>query len=372
MYTGVKAIQFGRKLVIKAAPTLGLARFFPIRPGNIFGAETVQYDSTQKREKMSLPVARGGGARRSVPGGFDKVTEQPPYLDERLPINFNDLKGRAAGMHEYDPANVDHVARLIDLMTEEYADLQDLIDRQIEFQAAEVFQFGEINWKQFAGVHVPVPNGLYDFKMSKADLFLDAGVAWATATGKQMLDQLQTLADNIRKLGKANATDIIMGRTAKDNFIGNAEIQALLDNRRIQVGDIIPQPLQGDGFAFQGTITIGAQVYRIWLYEGRYENPETGALDFYIKPTKVVMIAEAAERDRFHAGVDIMKPTNAEFMNIFPGGVSLATIADRVPAIQVPYAISDDNAQTTEIGIASSPLLVPTNRGGHGCLETAP
>ena len=372
MFTGVKAIQFGRKLVIKAAPTLGLARFFTIRPGNVFGAETVQYDSTQKKEKMVLPVARGGGKRRLEGFAFDKVTEKPPYIDIAKPINLNDMKGRAAGHTEYDPANTDHVARLIDEMTDAYMDIQDVIDRAIEFQAAEIFQKGKIEWNQFAGVLVPVPNGTYDFKMSLADLFLDAAPAWAAATGAQMRAQLQTLNDNVRRLGKRNVTDYIFGRTAFNNFISIADNLALLDNRRLDMGAITPQPLQGDGFAFMGEIQIGGSRPRIWLYEGRFENPETGNLDFYISPTKVVAIAEAAERDRFHAGVDIMKPTNAELMNIFPGGVSLATVADRVAAVQIPYAYSDDTAMTTEVGIATAPLLCPTNRGGHGCLETAP
>lgn len=372
MFTGEKALTFGRQLVVKAAPTLGLARFFPIRPGNVFQTETVEYDSTQKRELLGLPINRGGGRRRLSGQSKDKVTETPPYVDISKPINLFDLKGRAGGNNPYDPANNDHRNRLIELMADEYSTIQDTIDRMIEFQAAEILQKGIIEWRQFAGVKVPEPLKDYDFKMPQADLFVDAGVAWAGATGDQMKGDIQALADNIRVKGKRNATDIIMGRTAKDNFIGNADIQAELDNRRINTGDIVPQPLQGDGFAFQGTITIGAQVYRIWLYEGRFENPETGNLDFYISPTKVIVIAEAAERDRFHAGVDIMIPTNANIMELFPGGVSLSSISDRVAAVEIPYALSDDGAKTTEIGIATSPLLVPTNRGGHGCIETAP
>lgn len=370
MFTGQKAIKFGRKLVVKAAPTLGLAGFFPIREGNIFGAETVQYDAVQKKEEMGLPINRGGGARRLVGDSFQQISDTPPYYNFARPINLFDLKGRAAGLNEYDPANTEHVRRLIELMTESYMDIQDLIDRQIEWQASEVFQKGKIEFTQFAGVKIPAPLADYDFQMS-ADLFPLAAPLWAAATGAQKRAQLQSLADKIREKGKVQPTDIIMGRTANDLFWNDAGTLALLDNRRTAIGEFVPQPLQGNGFAFQGSIIIGAISYRVWLYEGRFRNPATGNLDFYIDTDKVVMIADAAERDRMHAGVDIVKPTDADVMSLFPGGVSLDAIADRVPAVQIPWAFTDSKNNTTEIGIATSVLMIPSSRGGHGCLTTA-
>lgn len=370
MYTGQKAIKFGRKLVVRAAPTLGLASGFAITESSVFGAEEVKYDAQQRRESMSMPINRGGGARRRASDSYQEVTEKPPYINESTPINLGDLKGRAAGNTEYDPANVEHVSRLLSMVEDKYMLIQDTIDRQIEFQAAEIYQKGKIEYSQFASPKVPIPVADYDFKMN-TDLFALAAPLWAAATGKEMRAQLQTLADNIRKYGKVAPTDIIFGRTANNLFWEQAENLALLDNRRSEMGERRPQPLASDGFAFQGTIIIGANTFRCWLYEGRFENPETLELDFYIKADKVIMIAEGAERERLHAGVDIVKPTDAEVLQLFPGGVTLDAITDRVPAIQIPWAYTDRSAATTEIGIATSPLLLPKNRGGHGCLTTA-
>lgn len=367
MFTGKKAITFGRKLVVKAAPTLGLARLFPIKPGNVFGTESVQYDIQQKREKMTMPINRGGGARRQVGDSYQEVTDTPPYYNIARPINLHDLKGRAAGLDEFDPANADHVSRLIDLMTEGYMDIQDDIDRQIEFQAAEILQKGKIEFTQFAGVKVPVPVGDYDFKMN-ANLFTTAAPLWAAATGKQMRSQIGAVADNVRLYSKRNATDVIMGRNANDLFWEKDDTLALLDNRNTLIGQRMPEALDADGFAFQGTMVINGNRLRFWLYEGRFENPETGNLDFYIDTNKVVVLAETAERDRLHGGIDIIKPTDAEVMSLFPGGVALDAIADRVPAVQMPWAFTDRKNVTTEIGTATAVLLVPTNRGGHGCL----
>lgn len=370
MYTGQKAIALGRELIVRKSPTLGLARFFPIKSGNVFGAETVKYDAKQKREQMTMPVGRGGGKRRYGGDSFQQIEEKPPYYDMTRPINLGDLKGRASGNTEYDPANTDHVARLQALMAENYVDLQELLDRQVEWQASEIFQTGKIEFTKFANLPVPVPQKDYDFLMPQAELFIDAGVNWNAATGDQMNNDLSALADSIRKNGKREATDVIMGRTAKANYVGSAEIQALLDNRRIGFGEIMPGPLQGDGFAFVGTININGLQLRIWAYEGRFENPDSSALDFYIDPVNVVMIADTAERDRMHAGIDIVKPTDANILQLFPGGTSLSSVADRVAGEQLPYAFTDELATSTEIGLASSVLLVPTNRGGHGCINT--
>lgn len=370
MYTGQKAIKFGRKLVVRAAATLGLASGFMVKEGTVFGAEEVKYDAQQMREAMAMPIGRGGGSRRRASGGFQEVTEKPPYYNESSPINLGDMKGRAAGNTEYDPANVEHVMRLASEMEEKYMLIQDTINRQIEFQASEIYQKGIIEFSQFATPKVPVPADDYDFKMN-SDLFPLAAPLWAAASGKQMRNQLRSLADDIRKFGKVAPTDIIFGRDANDLFWEADDNLALLDNRRSEMGERRPQALRDDGFAFQGTIIIGANTYRCWLYEGRFENPETLALDFYVDADKVIMIAEGAERERLHAGIDIVKPTDADVVQLLPGGVTLDAIVDRVAAVQIPWAFTDRGAITTEIGIATSPLLLPKNRGGHGCLTTA-
>lgn len=371
MYTGQKGIALGRELVVRKSPTLGLARLFTIKEGNIFPTEKVQYDIKQKRELMTMPMNRGGGKRRYGGDSFEQVSETPPYINVARPINLGDLKGRASGTTEYDPANEEHVRRLQALMVENYMDLQDIIDRQIEWQASEILQTGKIEFTKFPALPVPVPQKDYDFLMDQVELFVDAGVNWNGATGQQMMDDIGAMADSIRKLGKRQASDVIMGRTARNNFVNSDDVRALLDNRRIGVGEIMPTPLTDAGYSYQGFIIINGLELRIWLYEGRFENPSTGALDLYIDPTNVIVFAETAERDRMHGGIDIVKPTNADMQQLFPG-TNLTSVADRVAAVQLPYAYTDEDAATTEIGIATAPLLVPTNRGGHGRINTNP
>lgn len=368
MFTGELAVKFNRLIQMIVAPTQGLSRLFTVKPGGIFAADTVQYDIMQEAEAMALPRKRGDEPNKNSGSTFQTVVETPVYITEEAPLNVMDLKGRFPGFDKYTDADTDLIQKLFAYMSTIFAQIQRKIDRQIEWQAAQILQTGQLDYTVFSSL-VPTPLTAIDFLMNAA-MFPTTGVTWDTATGEQMRDDLTALGDEIRKRGKKIPTDVILGRNANRNFWTATGNLALLDNRRTEIGMRAPQALQADGFALEGEMKIGPYMLRFWTYEGWYKHPVTGVLTAYIDGASAIMLAETGERDRIHAGIDIVMPTDAEAFAMLPGISGLDTIATRTAAESRPWAYTDGKKKTTTIGIDTAPLLVPINRAGHGCIDT--
>ncbi len=371
MFTGETAVNFVRLVSIAAAPTRGLMRLFAVRPGNVSVAEDVQYDISQSAEVMSIPVKRGDRPTKNTGRSFQTVTETPPYYSESALFNVADLKGRFPGVDKYAAADRSLTQDLIAYMSTEFLEIQQKLDRQIEWQAAQILQKGKLPFSDFDPL-VPQPVDDIDFKMNQTNLFTTSGVSWDTATGKQMRADLLVLCKNIRKGGKSNPTDIILGENANERFWNQAENLELLDNRRTEIGMRAPQALQADGFALEGEMKIGPYRMRFWTYTGFYKDPVTGVDTDYIDPANAIVFAENAQRDRFHAGVDVVIPADAESLALIPGVAGLDSIATRQAIEFMPWAFTDNRPgqKGTSIGLDAAVLLVPTNRAGHGSLDT--
>jgi hypothetical protein len=369
MFTGEKAVKFGRAIRMSMGPTLGLAGLFPIRPGNVFVAEKVEYDIIQEKEAMSIPVKRGDEPNKNTGSTFQTLSETPPYISESAPFNVMDLKGRFPGVDKYSDADTSLTSKLMAYITSMYAQIQRKNDRQIEWQAAQILRTGQLPFSVFDPL-VPTPVADITFNMN-AEMFPDAVAAWSGATAKQMDDDIIALGDLMRIKGKKMPTDVILGRDANYYFWKVADHQSLLDNRRTEIGFRAPQALQQDGFALEGEMKVGPYKLRFWTYEGWYDDPNGAGMLPYMDVDDCIVLADGGERDRYHAGVDVVIPASAEISSLIPGA-GLQQVASSQAAISMPWAYTDLNKKTTTIGIDSSPLLVPTNRAAHGNINTNP
>lgn len=369
MFTGELAVKFRGVVQMIVAPTQGLMRLFPLREDGVFEAESVEYDLMQEKEGMAIPRKRGDSPNRRTSSLTQQVQETPPYISESMPINVNDLRARSIGVDKYSDADTSKTEKLIRAIARKFAELQRTIDRQIEWQAAEILQRGVLDYTTFTGL-IPAPLNTIDFKMDSA-MFPTTAVTWNTATGQQMRDDLESLGDEIRKRGKKVPTDVLLGRAANERFWNAAGNLTLLDNRRTEIGMRAPEALRADGFALQGEMLIGPYKMRFWVYEGWYDHPDgsTGLVK-YIDDESAIVFSENGERDRYHAGVNIIIPTDAEIAQLVPGFANLDAMVVRQAVDFQPWAFTDTKKKTTEIGIDTAPLLVPTNRAAHGRIDT--
>lgn len=71
---------------------------------------------------------------------------------------------------------------------------------------------------------------------------LEGTKQWGKSAAKP-LDDLEDWVDQVLTNGFANVDHAVMGKTALRNFLADAEVQKMLDNRRIELGKIDPKDL---------------------------------------------------------------------------------------------------------------------------------
>ena len=84
---------------------------------------------------------------------------------------------------------------------------------------------------------------------------------------------------------------VIMGKAAADAFLADATIKNMLDNRRIEIGAIKPEEMEG-GLTYYGHLNLpGVDIYG---YDEVYLDDETGETKPLIPDNVVLMIPSAA------------------------------------------------------------------------------
>lgn len=345
------------------APMLFLSGLFLSPPENFHTAEEVEIDIVRSDEDISIVVQDlSTGYRMNSEDLYVNKKFKPPIHKEAIPINSFDLIKRMPGENPFQSpdfrANV--IARLFNGMVK----VERKIRRSMELQASQVLQTGTVTLTDINGV------ALYtlDYK-PKITHFPTVGTAWNLA-GATILDDISAEAEIIRNDGLLDPDELLMGINAFNAFILDDEVQKVFDNRRINLGGIVPMQKRGNGGTFRGVVEIGNYKYDVWTYGGRYKDPQTGAKIQFLDPAKVVVRASGGRLDAtFGAIPNIGKLMGTQATQILPelpsripnseGGMDLFTNA----------WVTNDGEQLFG-GVGARPLMIPTAIDTFGCIDT--
>lgn len=345
----------------EAEPTRFFTGMFRAPPENYHDSEEIEVDVMRSDEDVSVVIQDlSAGYRRNSHDEYTNKAFKPPIHKEAAPLNAFDLLSREPGSNPYsnEQFQVKGTARAF----RAFRKLESKIRRAIELQAAQVLQTGTVTLKDSNGT------ALYtlDYK-PKASHFPDAGTAWG-AGGDTPLADLASLGNEIRTDGLNDPDMLCFGENAWQRFIENETVRQLLDNRRIEVGNIRTGERVGDGGIFRGTIEIGNYQYEIWSYAGRYTDPATGNSVQYMDPDKVVMRASAGRLDATFGAIPRFAAPDSRVMPYLPprimngeGRVDLWTNA----------WLTEDGEQLF-VGLGARPLMIPTAIDTFGCINVAP
>lgn len=347
-----------------AQPMLFLSGLFQSPPENFHTSEEVEIDIVRSDEDISIVIQDlSTGYRMNSEDLYTNKGFKPPIHKEAIPINSFDLIKRMPGQNPFEAP--DFRANVITRMFNGMTKIERKIRRSIEVQASQVLQTGVVTLTDMNG------NALYtlDYK-PKASHFPTAGTSWATATGQQKLDDINTLAEQIRDDGLADPDQLIMGIDAFENFISDDEVQKRFDTRRIDLGTIAPMEMRGNGGTFRGIVEIGNYRYDVWTYGGRYKDPQTGNKVQFIDPGKVVVRASSGRLDAtFGAIPNIGSLMGGGAANLLPELPSRVSNADGGMDLFTNAWLSQDGEQLFG-GVGARPLMIPTAIDTFGCLDT--
>lgn len=342
-----------------ATPVMFLSGFFQTPSINFHNSEEVEIDIQRSDEDVATVITDlSTGANVNSFDGYTNKSFKPPVYDESAPINAFDLIKRMPGEDPFrDPS---FLANASVQAFRTFRLLENKVRRAVEVQASQVFQTGQLVLKNSAGVDAY----LLDFK-PKATHLPTVTTNWADA-GSDKINDLNNLAKVIRTDGLTRPDTLIFGEQSFEHFIKDEEVQKLLDNRRIIVGEVMPE-VRGEGATFQGYIWINNYRYAMWTYDGQYTDRSTGSpvATPYIDPNKVIMLDSGARFDLTFGSIPLIGRTQ----QVISGMPERMTSTENGFGMTTNSWITEDG-KSLKVSAGTRPLTIPTAIDRYGCLTT--
>lgn len=318
-------------------------RYFPTNPStDIFATEDVLIEYKAGNKKVApfvAPMHKGITITRE---GSYMERYTPPLVAPRRVLTLDDLKKRGFGealMSELTPQQ-----RQATMIAQDIDELSKMITRREELMASEIMATNKCIMKHYA-------DDLKTVVEEKSLQFFDGGsnpaeytttVKWDTADAN-IVDDIYAMIGMLSGRGLP-ATDLVFGADVAATIINNEKIQTLLDIRRYELGNIMPEELP-EGVSLIGIINVYGRNINLFAYDETYEN-ETGEDTPIMPKGKVVLTAPNAGRGLYGAITQLEQSDN-EF-HTYTG--------DRVPKY-----IADVVKDVRTITVSSAPLLIPNN-----------
>jgi hypothetical protein len=186
------------------------------------------------------------------------------------------------------------------------------------------------------------PSGAYYAEASNPATYTPTA-KW-DATGGKILKDLEAMIRMLTKRG-LRASDLVCSPDVADTIINDAAVQKLLDNRRIEIGNVEPELLP-DGAAIVARLNVLGRIISVISYDLTYTDDE-GNDKLYIPSGKCVLTAPGAGRTAYGA-VSQVEQSDGEFH----------TYAGR----RVPKYVSSAEGNSRTLTISSRPLMIPNNK----------
>lgn len=246
-----------------------------------FPTKRVDIDIVKGNRKMAAFIHPMVGGEIVQAEGYETKSYAPPLINPATISTADQLLERLPGEDMYSgktPAD-----RAAEKLIEEYNQLNDMTTRREEWMAAQVLTTGQLKVKG-KGVDEVIDFGLTN------KITLTSTKKWG-ASAADIWGNLKDWKQQVSRNGFANANMVIMGKAAADAFMADATVAKLMDNRRIEIGAIKPEEMEG-GITYYGHLNLpGVDIYG---YDEVYLDDETGETKPLIPDNVVLMIPSAA------------------------------------------------------------------------------
>lgn len=291
---------------MKQPTTFLLELFFKLIPPHT--TKTITVDIERGGESMAVfvsPLVEGNVVKKD---GYITDVFEPGYLKEKMAITPEDLQVRNPGEILFAP-NHDQSDRLNQKVAKYLLTLMSRIIRREEWMASQALTTGQMN---VIGKGV---NRNISFSMLPTHLpVLIGNQAWTNAASDPQAD-LSRWIDLILDDSGLNADKVVMGSAALTSFLNHPKVQAILNSRRMTIGDVSPE-LKNNGA--QKIADWYGPNCEIWTYSGKYIDPVTGQRMNLLPPNAVLIGSSAARCERHFAVIQDLKAKVNAALQFFP------------------------------------------------------
>ncbi len=339
-----------------------LTTFFRTTPRDIRDAESLKIDIKRGTRKIAPVISNitqhGGKIEKSQ---YTQKEFTPPVVALGADFAPGDLVEKAFGKDEYSSAAEGYMMQLQNLIMDAMLEIEPQIMRNLEYQASQIFQTGEVYLYDDQG------NIAYSIDFfPKATHFPTVGTAWSEETATPD-DDISSLIEVIRKDGMVTPRNIVFGETALKEYLANAGISDKFDLRRVNSGIYSPQA-QNEDVRYLGELLIGTDRLDAWVYKGYYNHPSTGTITNFITANKVLLLpgigAPNVDFRKAYCRVPTITGVDPRFNGVIPTNMNLG---DRAYTVRT---WTDGAADSLNVEMKTRPLLIPVSIDAFGCLTT--
>lgn len=328
--------------LIPPKPVFLKQRYFPSSDTDIFVTEDVLIDYKDEYQRKMAPcvIPRKGGILVAREGyKTERIT--PPYVAPERILTVDVLNRRQFGetlFSKRKPAEREAAILRNDLM-----ELSDMIDMREEYMAAKTIFENGYTLRHYAdkygeGAYEEFDIRFYDEEANPA--VYTPSASWAANDDKWYQD-LTLIVRSLKRRGIA-ATDLLMGSEVAMELMKNDFLLKLLDNRRVQIGNLAPKEMP-NGATSYGKIVVDGTVLELISYTLQFTDEDKKVKDFVPKDSIAVT---APETGRFlYGSITQMEESDRDFHTY---------TARRVP--HMTTNVKDSIRTLTE---KSRPLAVP-------------
>lgn len=276
--------------------TFLLDTFFPtIRQSD---TDIVDIDIVKGKRKMAPFVAPIHQGKLIENKGYHTYTFKPPYIKAKKATTASDILIRTPGNSLYKQAeNQQQKAAL--RVGEDLRELQDMITRREEWMAAQALVTGKCH-VQGEGV-----DDVMDFHMMADHQEVLTDVAKWTSSNSHPISDLRRWQEKIVQDSGLVPRTAVMGRDVANALMNHEEVLKLLDNRRVQIGQIDPQSL-ASGAKYWGSIDdIDLYSYNEWFID------DDGTEQPMIPPERLIIGSTQARTARHYGAIHDLQATTA-------------------------------------------------------------
>lgn len=271
-----------------------------LRDRYITGTETtdkkyIELDKVASRQGIAVYNSRTGEPTEVKKQGYDTDIHVAPYIDEVITMTPSDTDTREPGNTIYeDNASSNKAAKTVAYLNE----LQDRLDRLEERQVFECLKEGKVPVQNtVTGVNYTV-----DYNMPAGNkIALTGDDVWG-GNDSAILANIEAWAQILSEQGYV-AADLLLDIKAAALYRADSDILALLDNRRVEMGQLEMQRLKQMRASWLGQLdAVGVNV-NVYCYFGGYETAES-TFSRYMDDNRAIMVGAGLEIEQHYAKIE--------------------------------------------------------------------
>ena len=220
-----------------------------------FPTDTVSFEYQEDRRRLAPYTNPRLGAEVIERDEYSVQSYETPFIEPSTVITDDTLAQKVLGESEWN-SGMSPEDRAAVIAAQDIIKLQDTIWRREEYMCARVKQDGKLTIKG-RGVNKVVDYGFENV------VTVSASDRWTPTF--DIMGQLTTIAREMRKDG-VNPDMLILGSKAQEMLLSNEKFLKLLDNRRVEIGEIKPSELE-NGVGYLGRMIVPGAMFDLYSYE---------------------------------------------------------------------------------------------------------